>query len=857
MKKKVIMAFKTHFDIGFTDLSEEIIKKYAGKMLDEVLATCEATSDMGRLKYIWTMPAWPLAVSLAGNEPGSARRVRAEKLIENGQLVWHALPFTSHFDFLGLEDALRGFRYASELSRKYKRPIPVAAKMTDVPGHGRMLPSVLAAAGVKFLHLGCNEFSTPPAVPRLFWWEGPDGSRVLTMYSKGGYGSDLTPPEDWPFPVWLALMHTQDNMGPQSAGMIRALAEDAQAKMPDAEIMTGTLDDFYHALSECDLSGLPVLKKDLADTWIHGVGTYPREVSQVRAARRLISTAEKAFSVYQTVGRLAPEMCDTVQSQASAVYDELILFGEHTWGLDVKTFLGSGRVYEKAPFLRQKEEARCARMEESWREQSSRAENAYAAARAAADGIGARLAAAVAAADERIVVFNPCSVPFSRAIDIHRYAAMLGGRGLKNLETGEDCPVCTICGRVSVVVRNMPAMSYITLVPYEKPALKQAAPRAGYAIENDAWRIELDEATGAVKSLYDKRAGREWADEKAGVFGLHQYDRYGLWEINEYLRVYGYRFTDWGVNDFGRMDYPYCGHETFLPSLRAIERREDGLNLSATFENGRSAEEYGDAQRVTVVWSLPPEGGECCVELRLERKAETPYVESGNFVLPLRTQGARVLVSKTGGVYDPACDIADDANHVHYATDGVVDVTDEISGLTIVSKDIPLFSLGAPGTYRFAHTYEQSAPTLYFNTFNNMWGTNFPQWIGGDFRYRFILLAHAAQDGGAGLRRGMRLMEEPLALMASGPAGPMRPSYPGASYPEALEITTIAPSGEGFLIRVHDISGRAGTHTVTLPPFIRRIEQRDLFGRPLSTSDTNAIELTFGPYGIQTLYALV
>ena len=268
MKKKVIMAFKTHFDIGFTDLSEEIIKKYAGKMLDEVLATCEATSDMGRLKYIWTMPAWPLAVSLAGNEPGSARRVRAEKLIENGQLVWHALPFTSHFDFLGLEDALRGFRYASELSRKYKRPIPVAAKMTDVPGHGRMLPSVLAAAGVKFLHLGCNEFSTPPAVPRLFWWEGPDGSRVLTMYSKGGYGSDLTPPEDWPFPVWLALMHTQDNMGPQSAGMIRALAEDAQAKMPDAEIMTGTLDDFYHALSECDLSGLPVLKKDLADTWI-------------------------------------------------------------------------------------------------------------------------------------------------------------------------------------------------------------------------------------------------------------------------------------------------------------------------------------------------------------------------------------------------------------------------------------------------------------------------------------------------------------------------------------------------------------------------------------------------------------
>ena len=119
------------------------------------------------------------------------------------------------------------------------------------------------------------------------------------------------------------------------------------------------------------------------------------------------------------------------------------------------------------------------------------------------------------------------------------------------------------------------------------------------------------------------------------------------------------------------------------------------------------------------------------------------------------------------------------------------------------------------------------------------------------------LPGHAADDGGAGMRRGMRLMEEPLALMANGPAGTMRLSYPGAEHPDELRVTTIAPLDEGFLIRVHDISGRAATHTVTLPPFIRRIEHRDLFGRPLCTVDSNAIELTFGPYGVQTLYALL
>jgi hypothetical protein len=42
---------------------------------------------------------------------------------------------------------------------------------------------MLKHAGVEFFHIGCNEGVASPDLPRLFWWEGPDGSRVLTMYS--------------------------------------------------------------------------------------------------------------------------------------------------------------------------------------------------------------------------------------------------------------------------------------------------------------------------------------------------------------------------------------------------------------------------------------------------------------------------------------------------------------------------------------------------------------------------------------------------------------------------------------------------------------------------------------------------
>ena len=60
MKPKIILVFKTHFDIGFTDLAQNVTHAYGSSMLREVIETCRATEHMGPLRYKWTMPAWPL-----------------------------------------------------------------------------------------------------------------------------------------------------------------------------------------------------------------------------------------------------------------------------------------------------------------------------------------------------------------------------------------------------------------------------------------------------------------------------------------------------------------------------------------------------------------------------------------------------------------------------------------------------------------------------------------------------------------------------------------------------------------------------------------------------------------------------
>ena len=57
-------------------------------------------------------------------------------------------------------------------------------------------------------------------------------------------------------------------------------------------------------------------------------------------------------------------------------YEDVSLFEEHTWGADVKTWLGPDRVYEKELFLEAKPSESYQFMEASWEEQRERARRA-------------------------------------------------------------------------------------------------------------------------------------------------------------------------------------------------------------------------------------------------------------------------------------------------------------------------------------------------------------------------------------------------------------------------------------------------------------------------------------------------
>ena len=97
----VWVVFKTHFDLGFTDLPENVFRRYREEMMDNALGIIEKKTALSKEKqFAWTVPGWPLYAQILGPLQSPERKARIEKAIKEGSIVVHGLPFTTHTESL-------------------------------------------------------------------------------------------------------------------------------------------------------------------------------------------------------------------------------------------------------------------------------------------------------------------------------------------------------------------------------------------------------------------------------------------------------------------------------------------------------------------------------------------------------------------------------------------------------------------------------------------------------------------------------------------------------------------------------------------------------------------------------------
>lgn len=329
--KKVFVVSKTHLDLGFTDYAETIRQKYINEFIPSAINLAEKVNKNGEKNFIWTTGSWILkeALKYSTNE----NKEKLVNAIKNGNIVSHALPFTTHSELFDKDTFDFGLTIVDEID-KISGKKTVAAKMTDVPGHTKGLVPILAHHGVKLLHIGVNGFSALAKVPGCFLWKC-GGEEIIVVYSGdygGAYKSEF-------IDEVLYFDHTLDNHGAPSPEKVMGKLDKIRNEYPGYEVCAGTLDEYAEILWKVK-DKLPVIEDEIGDTWIQGSAADPyksaslRELMQLKAQWLDNGTMERMSEEYKNFS------------------DALLCIGEHTCGMDVKTFFADYDHYLKDDFTK-------------------------------------------------------------------------------------------------------------------------------------------------------------------------------------------------------------------------------------------------------------------------------------------------------------------------------------------------------------------------------------------------------------------------------------------------------------------------------------------------------------------------
>ncbi|ETZ24835.1 hypothetical protein [Pedobacter sp. V48] len=726
----VWVVFKTHFDLGFTDLPENVFARYRGEMMDKALSVIEKNATLPKNQHFaWTVPGWPLYAQILGPQQDSERKKRIEKAVREGSIVAHGLAFTTHTESLDYEDLVRGLVYSSRVARKYGQPLPISAKMTDVPSHSWVMPTLLNNAGIKFLQLGCNPASQSPRFPQIFWWEGADGSKILCQYTAD-YGSGIKAPSDWPSRNYLAMIMTGDNHGPPNQKEVEAIIAQINKEMPGATIHLGTLDDFAKAVI-AEKPDLPTVKGDTPDSWIHGLLSNPREAKIGRNIRPL----ESALDGLNTQMGIWGIPVNSIAAKLDKAYEQSLLYAEHTWGMNAEygPRYSYGEDWKKwlteAAAEPEPENGDFSKLKNSNAHNTNTGSkkkwlHSYDVKRQyihnTNDIINAELttdldllAKSVNVAGKRLVVYNP--LPWKRS-----------GIVENPWKKGSY-----------FYVKEIAPSGYVA---YNQDDLKEATITNDQNAEFNTpyFKIVLDLKRGGISSLTENTTGRELVDQSSKyVVGQFLHERFSTTEVGLWFNVYSRIKEGWGLNDLGKpgmLGADKAPYMAFTPDNWGISVTHSDIADVATLT---AMDTKGLAKKYTLVFSFPRNSAYVDIEWFVDGKAPDKQPEGGWLCFPFAAKDPKFTVGRLGGPINPATDLISGSNKYLMAVNSGVSITQkDRSGIGLMPQDSPLISLGEPGLWKFSLDYVPKIPSVFVNVYNNMWNTNFPLWQEGSWSER-------------------------------------------------------------------------------------------------------------------------
>jgi alpha-mannosidase len=369
----------------------------------------------------------------------------------------------------------------------------------DSFGYNWNMPLFYSAAGIDAFitqKIGWNETNVFPY--RVFWWDSPDGSRILS-YFPFDYVNEISNPYqlvDWMrqfeantgFTKMMILFGVGDHGGGPSLAMLERIDRLAQLDIYPT-IEHGTTTRYLDWLKGQNLSAIPVWNDELYLEYHQGTFTTQANAKKENRAGEILLTNAERFS---TVATLAGRPYD---GQALETAWRSVLFNQFH---DILPGSGIRENYIDAA-----EKYADATAIGSHELQSS------------LQVIAKRVNTSSIKKGETIVVFNPLGwertdiVSMALPVDNNSEYAVFGmdGKEIASQLVSRDRYDNTLL----FIAQQIPSMGYKT---FELRRVKSTMPRttlaaSGSLLENSLYKIVLDDTSGWMKSLVDKRTGKE------------------------------------------------------------------------------------------------------------------------------------------------------------------------------------------------------------------------------------------------------------------------------------------------------------------------------------------------------------
>lgn len=828
-----------HLDIGYTDYQAKVAALHS-RAIDESLDMFTAHPD-----FRFSLDGmWPLEQFMNTRSAGDQERAIAA--LKAGQLFVPAEYCNLLTGFASSEVLIRSLYPSAAFGQQHGLPLNYA-NITDVPSFSWSYASILAAAGIPELLSGSNNGRGAPLLQghldhnSPYWWEGPDGGRVLMWYSHHYHQMWTTfglPPRMRAAEETLPLFFKNyggGNYKSNSTIMYGTQVENSDL-FPEQATFAGEWNSryayphleysgFHQALSSITAdfkNDIPVIRGDGGPYWEDGIAADAYYGAIERATEARAPSAEKLA----TIATLVNPRIVVDKARLDEMWKKMLLMDEHTW-LSSDSYTDS-----------QNDQATV-----QLRVKDASATEASGLADWLLRNNMANLADSIDTPAHSLVVFNALNWARSGTVS----ADIRKGQEIVDSATGQALSISVTdhgehTWRATFRAEDVPPIGYKTYLLWSASATPPAPSKIS-VLENEAYRVELDPASGAIRSIYDKSLRRDLVDATSP------------YRVGQYLYV----TTE---HRAGQSD-KYAVHPSENGRLLSIEKNADGISahLESTDVNTPS---------IHTSITLPAHGKTILIDADVDKKA-TLDDEAVYFAFPFAMTHPQFKYEIQNGVVDPAHDMYPGAGHDWFSIQHWAAVQQDGAAVAVLPLDAPLMTFGDITRVTWPKKFGTRKGSIFSYAMNNYWHTNYRAAQGGHFHFRYILTSAPSIDPVALSRLGWEESTplEVSEVTASDKAVEWKRPLEGksGSFLElddpalVLEAWKPAEDGRGTILRILDLGGSARTAHLRLP--LATVEhawadnalERDQSELSVA-ADQHSVEFTVKPHAILTLRIL-